>query len=991
MGKTVMVVCYTLIYFIITQCTYAENIYELRKLTDQDWISMSTEERIEALNVSNNQAANQTFTGKFGRYYDMYPRWGYDYYEMEDRYENYTFRNFENYNIVEDRRQRWYYNQFGDRLSKMTRTAGIWSETRNDDGSSSLSGPSGYINATPGVNVDGMWVAREETNDWAISIVGAEALRTKLTPLTLSIPNLGGMKTDFQSANYQASFVNALMYREENHALLLRGLQLRRKFGALNVGATYANMYSTQQTREKGTSLKGTVSDHSPVPIYLAVRVLDDSPSDGDGPIVHDVKLRVDGVYRPDITPIVILDNVQNELLTAVSSKSQQNYLDYPSAFLGQQIEFDHLTVEERTPKYLDYLYMNEYMRGWNTKIMTENFDVGKGKQYYSIVDPGGKPLQVSGNQYVVYLFDLGSIQNDVKRVQVELTVANDYRIQTSQIYTQKVDGGHDSKGDNYLHYNASYWRTMEQADGNVKDSSNLRTISIDFGYEVGNVIYGFDAHFNYLGLRIDGEFVNNTHFFMFSDGIPGTGLPANPPTDLTPRKGHRFSQTDHAYYFTACKDWSRFGFAGEVFKMGKFYRPYMNHMMTMETDWAGVDKRNWTIRMTMIEDNDDDDQYPDTGYSSKIMSYTASAVQDPDGVFPGNDLDHDGYADNEKNDNSFPDYNEPFLMFDVDPDEFVFGDDFNNNTIPDFREDDMKYDTPYDLDREGYHYYLRFFPLKNTRLMVGSLRTKGVGLDNRTYDDYFKANLDYNVFSVGTLSAEYRYERIQDDIQDKFVVVPTASKHSEMVWFAYTRYKRYLYYDEVEYRNSRVHKLFLESKIRAIPSITIENHVKYEWNNQIEGTMYNNTFQQEDIVTSFAMVNKFVYTKQIKNWTFSPGIKFRLMKKNRSESINPLDHYMMRIPLIYLKYRVSPKTGITLGIQGINGFEFLYKDYIQDHNDYRQVDYTLQIENRTNYWGFDVWGGFGFRLEEVKYEKEYRQFEEYKNSSFFMKIAMGY
>ena len=29
--------------------------------------------------------------------------------------------------------------------------------------------------------------------------------------------------------------------------------------------------------------------------------------------------------------------------------------------------------------------------------------------------------------------------------------------------------------------------------------------------------------------------------------------------------------------------------------------------------------------------------------------------------------------------------------MFDVDPDEFVFGNDFNNNTIPDFREDDMK------------------------------------------------------------------------------------------------------------------------------------------------------------------------------------------------------------------------------------------------------------------------------------------------------------
>ncbi|HDY87614.1 MAG TPA: hypothetical protein ENH82_05785, partial [bacterium] len=296
-----------LLIFLFSANLSAQNIYELRKFTDRDWISMSTEERLNALGISNSRANNQTFVGDFGRNYDLYQQWGYDYYEMEDRYENYAFRGFENYNIIEDRRNRWYYNQFGDRLTKMTRSARIWYEEHGDNGTSSFAGPSGYINAQ--VNVDGIWVARESIKDWAISIVGARALRTKLSPLTLSIPNMDGMKIDFQSANYQATLINSAIVTsgtswgggtgsdKSKNILMLRGLQIRRKFGALTLGATYANMYAVQRTRDGGTDLKGHVSDYAPTPIYYALRIIDDSPQDSDGPVIQDVRLKVNGVY----------------------------------------------------------------------------------------------------------------------------------------------------------------------------------------------------------------------------------------------------------------------------------------------------------------------------------------------------------------------------------------------------------------------------------------------------------------------------------------------------------------------------------------------------------------------------------------------------------------------------------------------------------------------------------------------------------------------
>ncbi len=68
-----------LIFFLFASTLSAQNLHELRKLTNEDWLEMSTEERLGALNTSNNRARNHTFTGNFGRNHDLYPKWGYDF------------------------------------------------------------------------------------------------------------------------------------------------------------------------------------------------------------------------------------------------------------------------------------------------------------------------------------------------------------------------------------------------------------------------------------------------------------------------------------------------------------------------------------------------------------------------------------------------------------------------------------------------------------------------------------------------------------------------------------------------------------------------------------------------------------------------------------------------------------------------------------------------------------------------------------------------
>ncbi len=330
--------------------------------------------------------------------------------------------------------------------------------------------------------------------------------------------------------------------------------------------------------------------------------------------------------------------------------------------------------------------------------------------------------------------------------------------------------------------------------------------------------------------------------------------------------------------------------------------------------------------------------------------------------------------------------------MFDVDPDEFVFGNDYNNNTVPDYREDDMKMDTPYDLDRQGRHFYFQYTPLESVKMYLGSFRTKGVGSDLRTNDDYFKLQVNYNVFDVGKLYAEYRRERIKDNIRDAYMQVEPAWRVTTSAGIPPPQAGSFERYTTTNSSTAiRRSIVFVESRIRAIPSITLENHLKFERNRQEEGVMYDNYYQPSQDINTFAMVNKIVYTKTLGNWQFSPGIKFRFYKKDRSESVRASDFYLMRIPLVMVKYIISPRTDVMLGLQGIPGFEFTFKDHVQSANDYEQKTYTLQLQNRTTYFGYQIWAATGIRYDEKTFTEYFRSFEDYKSSTLFVKIFLGY
>ncbi len=108
------------------------------------------------------------------------------------------------------------------------------------------------------------------------------------------------MRFDFQSANNNISIINtAYMNTYRYGGVLLRGGHFKRKIGVLTLGATYVNQYGVHGSRQEGDDWYGTVGYYTPTPLIAAIRFLDDSPEDGEGgPIVYDIKLKVNGRYR---------------------------------------------------------------------------------------------------------------------------------------------------------------------------------------------------------------------------------------------------------------------------------------------------------------------------------------------------------------------------------------------------------------------------------------------------------------------------------------------------------------------------------------------------------------------------------------------------------------------------------------------------------------------------------------------------------------------
>ena len=828
---------------------------------------------------------------------EFFPWW-------DERYENYSLLSYRDYGAIASQRENATYDPFGAYLLDGVELLRL-GEYRTLSPRQSSQIFRDYRFRTAFRN---LVVMRDHHRGWSSRLMLGDALEARFTPLTLNQPRLQGLRWDASSHKNRFSVIASRVSspidegnNDVEFATYLLGGHWESQLGdVLTLGASYVNLHLRDGMQRDG-SLRGQFpSALGSTRDYFAI-FSDDSPEDRSGTQVYAVEVYVNGV-RADLEPDIrrVEGIVQPEHVAQVRRHG---------AWATQGSDGERLLDPRRGAYFTSGVPVDRQL-----------------------------PWEVGGTDLLVFRY---AIPNDVEALQFRAQVAGDY----------SIDVGASFPWEDVASRRWSDWHNVARAPGNVRDGSNLRWVSFEYSFLTGLVQYGSNAELRVLGATLQAEYVDN----LGSRQFPHVSA---------------YHRESRKAYFAKLSRPLRSGTVGaEYFHMPSRFQTEM----PMWSEHAGD-----VISYDLVRDNDDDDVWPDRWEHWDPLDplYVALKGQtgfDPEGqptqeaednlsgnlgsglgfgVYPGLDLNDDTVLDINVTRNATPDYAEPFLMYSVEPDEFVYGDDYNNNGVVDARENDNLPDYPYPLDSGGHHLFGELPLGPGTTARAGRYRVEQRAGDGRSFADYLELR-HYRSGAAGTgLELDYRLRRVRDDIADPvYRVVPDP--------LAATQTAVKIQHDPLLMRDSWVNTVFAEAR-RAMGGTRVTAASKFEVNSLRGG--------KERAVSDWYGVLKADYTYGRGGLRLMPMAKLLTHRRRApAELLTDLSTYEL-FPILRLDYDLGPRTVVRAGVQGLPGWPHRFRDGESPLGDFDARHYIFVVQNSTNYTGYELSINMGYRSSHTRY-----------------------
>jgi len=319
-----------------------------------------------------------------------------------------------------------------------------------------------------------------------------------------------------------------------------------------------------------------------------------------------------------------------------------------------------------------------------------------------------GSTLVASGAERIVLHYDMQSLDYegltsiDMQRARVELSLANDYRVEMAS--NLQTDGDRNDPEPVFL--------TFDRAEDNVTDRSNGTVLRLDYALPTANELIGFNWDLrDWMGLSFMGEWVLNQRHGQY-------------PSPNVPR-GYRSVHRSTAAYGIALYKFYPWSLYVEGFSVDDAYAT--RYWLTEASGNIRYKDRVPQL-YEFVDDDDDFDAVPD--WERPLQPWNAT-------VWPGYDENGDFIYDHNQNVNLQPDYEEPFLRFRSDRPEFFFGLDMNHNGVVDRFEDDDLPDYPFERDLRGFNSYLSANIGPDVKWLVGRQHMRRLSGDGHTRSWY--------------------------------------------------------------------------------------------------------------------------------------------------------------------------------------------------------------------------------------------------------------
>lgn len=568
--------------------------------------------------------------------------------------------------------------------------------------------------------------------------------------------------------------------------------------------------------------------------------------------------------------------------------------------------------------------------------------------------------LSADGTERIILNYDFndpaytGPNPTEIISVDFDYTLGNDYRV---AIWSDRQTGQRAQPSPpltaELIDNSRPAFLILKRAEGNVKDVSNLQSVRFDYGLPTANLITGFTVEGTQVaGFDFYGEWNRNTRYAQF----PNAAL-------FNAGKQHKISseQSDVWMMNVSRTSYPFFGF-GEAYSIDPLYST--TAYIVAENGTVQYDNSQRSL-FEFVDDNDDQDRLPDW--------LRANQTSDPS-VFPGFDANNDFINDFNQNDNGrvsnlIPDYDEPFLRFETERPEFLFGIDINNNAWIDRYEDDDLPDYPYKADREGYNTYVGVHVHPEARVTVGRTDESMLSDDRHSRVNYAMFTFDRSHPTLGRLRIFDMVKRAKDSIPD--VRRPASANLDE------NAVTRPIIADLLPAQDTWINTMWIGLDYTGIAGLEVDNILKYEIYHQMQDDPRDPDGRRLRGNSSFTgLINKVDYSIDAGSLNLRPRIKSEYLRQTpfRQEEIKREQWTGLGILLTQL-----PVFSHTL-LQG--GLELLWqRDLVQNEEemldlglteetgDLSSITLAVQLSNTSDYLGYRLTTQIGLRYGSIATE----------------------
>ena len=852
-------------------------------------------------------------------------------YQWQQReYSNYGRHQYQRY-VDTVRQGDHFYDFFGSYISRGWLVYDWRNSAPGDEGSAIFKSDK-FVNWFGSVTVSG-----DRKGDDAYAITVGSSIRTLLTPMTFSKPNFNGVQIDMVSDRYAATILASRISdpltqafpqprRATNSTSLVGGRTEFQVTDLVTLGGTFVNARNSHTALDlfSGNFLAGNLTaGQSSAPVTaIAVILGDDSPEDlkgGAALFTHDLKITTRD-FTTDTKEVWALADV-------VRPGSE-----WPAVFGGFE--------------------RGGFLAADGTERIILNYD---------FTDPGFQlPLGASGNPLEL---------TNIIDVEFDYVLANDYKI---ELWSNRQTGVRTVPSppitSSVLDVDQPALLLVRRAEDNVTNISNIERVSFNYGLPTGNTIAGLTIEATDLwGIDFYGEWDRNFRFFQYPNATLFNGS-----------EPHEISNVEaDARYFTAAKQTYPFFAYGEAYDIGEDYTT--NALIVSQDGNTNYDQP--TLRLyEFVDDNDDQD-----GTADWVRPGSGGVDRS---VFPGWDDNNDTVSDFNQNDNGsvgneIPDYDEPFLRYNVERPELLFGIDLNNNGWIDRFEDDNFADYPYKADRAGYNVFTGVHATPEIRLMVGRTDEHMISDDRENTTTYGLFTLDKNYSGVGRVRVFDMLKRVSDNIPD--VRRQSAPFRAAPV--------QPVVEDFLRAPDTWVNSSWVAVEYTAVPRVRVEGMLKYEFYNHTKDDPRDRTGRRmADTPKLFGLVNKVEYRMDLGSLTLRPRLKSEFFKEDSFiEDGDDREHWLGMATLL-AQLPVLNRSALTAGVElakfddrVIDEDELEQNGEVGETGDERSVNVAFQVVNNSNYLGYQLTTHVGLRLARVSVE----QIEE-ADPGVFEKVSKG-